>query len=108
MLALTPPAHAHAAIYAIVALIMSMGFQAFSYGGFHAYVQDVAGPSGKAGLLLSITNSGGVLFGVVGNLLTGWLVQTTGSFSSVFLIAAALYVSSCIIWVYVMDEEPLH
>ena len=87
--------------------MIAMGTQAFNYAGFHAYVQDVAGPSGKAGLLLSVTNTGGVVFGCLGNLLTGALVESTGSFASVFFIAGVFYVISCVSWIKLMTGEQL-
>lgn len=47
-----------------------------SYAGFQAYVQDVAPQD--AGKIISITNSFGILTGVVGNMTTGLSVPCTG------------------------------
>lgn len=107
MLAMTPTQATFAPLYALIALTVSMGFQAFNYPGFHAYVQDVAGPSGNAGLLLSVTNTGGVIFGAVGNLLTGVMVEKTGTFASVFWSSSALYVLSFFVWCTIMTGEEL-
>ena len=54
---------------AMLLLCTAMGCQAFNYCGFHAHIQDVASP--YAGTVLSITNSCGIVMGIVGNILTG-------------------------------------
>lgn len=81
-----------------------------SWLGFHAHVQDVAG--GQAGTLLALSNTGGIVMGICGNLATGWLVARTGSFSVIFAFTAALYCSSFVVWSLLVrggplfDEEP--
>ena len=47
-------------------------------------MQDVARAS--AGKLLGLTNSCSIALGIVGNLCTGVLVESTGSYNAVFLV----------------------
>ena len=53
---------------------------------------------GARGAFLGITNTLGVAAGIAANLLTGYMVETTGSFRSVFLVTAGVYASSGLVW----------
>ncbi len=46
--------------------------------------------------------------GIVGNILAGVLLQRFGSFSAMFLLTAALYVSSYAVWVTVVRGERIY
>jgi predicted MFS family arabinose efflux permease len=108
-LALLP--FARGPISAVMLLSLAMGAQSFNYAGFHAHVQDVAG--GQAGTLQALSNTGGIVMGIAGNILTGALVSRTGSFTAIFALSAALYLSSVAVWTTVLragslfaDEAP--
>lgn len=90
---------------AVALLCCATGAQALNYAGFHAHVADVAGPA--AGRVLALTNSGGIAAGIAGNLLAGGLLRATGSFAAVFGAAAALYLSSALVWALFVRGEPL-
>jgi len=92
----------------VSALLMTgvLGMQAFSYSGFHTYMQEVCGV--RAGTLLGITNLGGIVMGIGGNILAGYLAQVTGSFSLLFLLTAATYVSCGVLWNLCMRGEKLY
>ena len=92
-------------ITAVLCLCAAMGAQSFNYAGFHNLVQDKAG--GRAGTLLAISNTGGIIMGIIGNISTGWLVAKTGSFSSIFFLTAALYLSSAAVWTLVIRSGPV-
>jgi hypothetical protein len=49
---------------ATVCLTANLAFYSFSYGGFHAYLQDIAGK--RAGALQGLTNSCSILLGMIG------------------------------------------
>ena len=68
-------------------------------------MQDVAG--GQAGTLLAVSNTGGIVMGIIGNILTGWLVTKTGGFSTIFVLIAALYLSSAAVWTLVIRSGPI-
>uniref|UniRef100_A0A7S3VSY5 Major facilitator superfamily (MFS) profile domain-containing protein n=1 Tax=Dunaliella tertiolecta TaxID=3047 RepID=A0A7S3VSY5_DUNTE len=86
-------------------LVLFQSCYAFSFGGFHAYVQDVAQAS--AGKLLGLTNSCSIALGIVGNLCTGVLVESTGSYSIVFLVTIGLYLTSLAAFVSFLQGTPL-
>jgi|APGre2960657444_1045066.scaffolds.fasta_scaffold00277_10 ACS family sodium-dependent inorganic phosphate cotransporter len=90
---------------AVACLCLATGAQAFNFAGFHSHVAAVAG--GQAGTLLALTNSGGIVMGIVGNILTGVLLQRFGSFTAVFAATACLYLSSFLVWTLCVRDGPL-
>ncbi|XP_069739956.1 solute carrier family 17 member 9b [Narcine bancroftii] len=67
---------------ALLFLTAGLGLQTFSHSGVSVNVQDLA-PS-CAGSLFGIMNTGGALFGVAFVYLTSYLIETSGSWASVF------------------------
>uniref|UniRef100_A0A383VPL3 Major facilitator superfamily (MFS) profile domain-containing protein n=1 Tax=Tetradesmus obliquus TaxID=3088 RepID=A0A383VPL3_TETOB len=92
-------------IPAVLCLTANLTFYSLSYGGFHAYLQDVAGA--KAGVLQGVTNSASILAGLLGSLLTGWVVDATGSYSAVFWVLAALYGVAAVVWAVCSSSHKL-
>jgi len=90
---------------AIFCLTLVLGTQSFNYAGFHTYVQEVAGS--RSGTLLGLSNMCGIFLGIIGNLFAGWLVQTTGSFSWLFLVTATIYCSSGLTWLWLLKGARL-
>lgn len=66
----------------------SIGLQTFNHSGISVNIQDLA-PS-CAGFLFGVANTAGALAGVVGVCLGGYLIETTGSWTSVFNLVAAI------------------
>lgn len=83
-------------VVAVFLLAVMLGTQAVSIAGYHSYLQDVL-PS-RAGSFLGMTNTLGVIAGVVANLFVGSVVETTGGFRLVFLVTALVYASSGVVW----------
>ena len=81
---------------ALLLLCAVLGFASFTVSGFGTNHLDIA-PK-HAGFLVGITNTMGTVPGIVGVALTGWLVDTTGSYDSVFLMVAAINVVGAVIW----------
>jgi ACS family sodium-dependent inorganic phosphate cotransporter len=81
---------------AVLCSTANLTFYSLSYGGFHAYLQDVCGA--RAGVLQGVTNSASILAGLLGSLLTGWVVDATGSYSVVFWMLGALYGVAAVVW----------
>jgi ACS family sodium-dependent inorganic phosphate cotransporter len=52
----------------------------------------------RAGAFLGLTNTLGVGAGIAANLLTGYILETTGSFALVFVVTAGMYVSCGVVW----------
>lgn len=80
---------------AVLLLMLSQGADAFSQSGLYSNHQDI-GPR-YAGILLGLSNTAGVLAGVLGTYITGQILQT-GSWDSVFEVAVGLYVVGTIVW----------
>ncbi len=82
--------------HAIVYLCCILGFGAFALSGFAVNHLDI-GPR-YAGVLLGLTNTAGTLPGIFGVVLTGYILDTTGSWTLVFSIASGLYVFGAVVW----------
>ncbi|XP_030067815.1 voltage-gated purine nucleotide uniporter SLC17A9 [Microcaecilia unicolor] len=67
---------------AIIFVTASIGLQTFNHSGISVNVQDLA-PS-CAGFLFGVANTGGALLGVVWVSLSGYLIETVGSWTPVF------------------------
>ena len=90
---------------ALVCMVATLGLQAVAVAGYHSYLQDVA-PS-RAGAILGFTNTVGVGASIVANMVTGASVEATGSFAETFMLAASLYLSSCLVWNYFLKGQTL-
>ncbi|XP_045433230.1 solute carrier family 17 member 9 isoform X5 [Pipistrellus kuhlii] len=66
----------------------SIGLHTFNHSGISVNIQDLA-PS-CAGVLFGVANTAGALAGVVGVGLGGYLIESTGSWTSVFNLVAAV------------------
>ena len=73
---------------AIASLSAALGLLAFAYSGSAPNVLDIAPRFG--GVLFGIMNTLGTLPGIVGVALTGWIVETTGSYDTVLAVAAVI------------------
>ncbi|XP_008108385.1 voltage-gated purine nucleotide uniporter SLC17A9 [Anolis carolinensis] len=73
---------------AVVFASACIGFQTFNHSGISVNIQDLA-PS-CAGLLFGVANTGGALLGVVCVYLAGHLIESTGSWVSVFNLVATV------------------
>ncbi|KAG2489984.1 hypothetical protein HYH03_011613 [Edaphochlamys debaryana] len=90
---------------AVLCMIGSQGLDAFSQAGLYANHQDI-GPR-YAGVLLGLSNTAGVLAGVVGSLVTGWLLQSGGGWPAVWQVAVALYLCGTAIWLTFSTGEKI-
>jgi ACS family sodium-dependent inorganic phosphate cotransporter len=73
----------------------AQGFDAFSQSGLYSNHQDI-GPR-YAGVLLGLSNTAGVLAGVLGSLATGYLLAH-GTWADVWRVAVILYLVGTVIW----------
>ena len=73
---------------ALLSLSGALGLLAFAYSGAAPNVLDIAPRFG--GVLFGIMNTLGTLPGIIGVALTGWIVETTGSYDAVLLVAAVI------------------
>ncbi|KAJ8900661.1 hypothetical protein K2173_025438 [Erythroxylum novogranatense] len=80
---------------AVLCMACSQGSDAFSQSGLYSNHQDI-GPR-YAGVLLGLSNTAGVLAGVLGTAATGYILQK-GSWVDVFKVAVALYIIGTLVW----------
>lgn len=89
----------------ICCILVGLVCWSFDYAGFHPYIVEVSGK--YSGTILSLTNSAGVIAGIVGNITTGYLVGLEGNFNAVFRILSGVYLLSCVLWNLFMKGEKL-
>eukprot|EP00890_Picochlorum_soloecismus_P004500 jgi/Picsp_1/5050/NSC_02413-R1_probable anion transporter chloroplastic-like len=75
---------------------MSMALGMTSLGQFTANISEVA--PNHAGKLFGLSNTFGCISGIAGVSIAGFIVQSTGSFETVFLVTTALNVIGTIVW----------
>jgi ACS family sodium-dependent inorganic phosphate cotransporter len=80
---------------AVACMMGAQGFDAFSQSGLYSNHQDI-GPR-YSGVLLGMSNTAGVLAGVLGSLATGHLLAV-GTWSDVWAVAVVLYLVGTVIW----------
>jgi ACS family sodium-dependent inorganic phosphate cotransporter len=86
----------HSPLHALVLMCCTLGFASLAYSGALVNHLDI-GPR-YAGVLLGLSNTAAQIPGIVGVTLTGFIIDATGSWSAVFLIAAAVYVFGAAVW----------
>lgn len=92
---LTQLSHVNSPEMAVLCMTCSQGCDAFSQSGLYSNHQDI-GPR-YSGVLLGLSNTAGVLAGVVGTAVTGYILQH-GSWDDVFRVAVILYLVGTVIW----------
>lgn len=83
------------ALGAVICMMGAQGCDAFSQSGLYSNHQDIA--PRYAGVLLGMSNTAGVLAGVAGSLVTGFILQH-GTWDQVWQVAIALYLVGTVIW----------
>lgn len=81
---------------AVLVLCAALGVLGFTWAGFGPNHLDVA--PRYADVLSGLTNTAGTMPGVIGVIVTGWIVDRTGGFSSAFQLAAVVNVIGAVIW----------
>jgi ACS family sodium-dependent inorganic phosphate cotransporter len=86
-------------------MCVALGLGSFALSGYASNHLDIA--PRYAGALMGLSNTAGTLPGVIGVTVTGYLLDSTGSWALVFGIAAALYVAGTVVWRAFAKGEPL-
>ncbi|XP_058099617.1 sodium-dependent phosphate transport protein 1, chloroplastic isoform X2 [Magnolia sinica] len=92
---LTQLSHVNSPAMAVLCMACSQGTDAFSQSGLYSNHQDI-GPR-YAGVLLGLSNTAGVLAGVLGTAATGYILQH-GSWDDVFKVSVGLYLVGTVVW----------
>lgn len=102
---LTQLSHVRTPALAVLCMACSQGSDAFSQSGLYSNHQDI-GPR-YAGVLLGLSNTAGVLAGVLGTAATGYILQR-GSWDDVFKVSVALYIVGTLVWnIFATGEKVL-
>jgi len=80
---------------AVVCMMCSQGLDSFSQSGLYCNHQDIA--PRYSGVLLGISNTAGVLAGVLGTAATGYILEN-GTWDEVWSVAVALYLIGTVVW----------
>lgn len=101
---LTQLSHVRTPALAVLCMACSQGSDAFSQSGLYSNHQDI-GPR-YAGVLLGLSNTAGVLAGVLGTAATGLILQR-GSWDDVFKVSVALYIIGALVWNFFSTGEKI-
>jgi MFS transporter, ACS family, solute carrier family 17 (sodium-dependent inorganic phosphate cotransporter), other len=82
--------------HAVLLMCGAAGTLAFGWSGFAANHHEIA--PRYADVLLGISNTAGTLPGVIGVVVTGWLLDLTHSYSTPFVLAAAICAIGIVVW----------
>ncbi|KAF9675454.1 hypothetical protein SADUNF_Sadunf09G0034000 [Salix dunnii] len=103
---LTQLSHVDSPAVAVLCMACSQGTDAFSQSGLYSNHQDIA--PRYSGVLLGLSNTAGVLAGVLGTAATGYILQhgknsslafiTAGSWDDVFKVSVGLYLVGTVVW----------
>ncbi|KAK4342538.1 hypothetical protein RND71_038354 [Anisodus tanguticus] len=92
---LTQLSHVDSPAMAVLCMACSQGSDAFSQSGLYSNHQDIA--PRYSGVLLGLSNTAGVLTGVLGTAATGYILQH-GSWDDVFKVSVGLYLVGTVVW----------
>lgn len=84
------------AVQAVILLCFAIGLGGFALAGFGTNFLDIA--PRYAGIVWGVSNTFATIPGIVGVVITGWLVETTGTYSSAFVLTAALNFFAVMVW----------
>jgi len=88
---------------AVLLICGALGMLALTWSGFGPNHLDIA--PRHAGLLLGVSNTAGSLPGIIGVIVTGWLLDVTGSYQAAFFLAAGVCIFGSIIWALFASGE---
>jgi MFS transporter, ACS family, hexuronate transporter len=94
-LAVIPVGFIHSLPVAIACITMAVGFSMGANASYYAVNVDIV--PGRAATALGIMDTGFAISGFLSPVITGWVVDTFGSFEYAFLLMAALALSSVLI-----------
>ncbi len=93
------------ALEAMLMISGALGLLSFTFAGFAPNALEIA--PRYSGVLAGITNTAATIPGIVGIIVTGWLVDVTGTYVSAFVLAAALCVIGAVIWLMYATTRPV-
>jgi ACS family sodium-dependent inorganic phosphate cotransporter len=90
---------------AAVVLCAALGLASFGFAGFASNHLDIA--PRFADILFGLSNTAATVPGIVGVALTGWLIETTGSYASAFIVTAGVCLFGLVVWLVFSTGEKI-
>lgn len=88
--------YVHTANAALACLVLAIGTQGLALSGYGVNHLDISPRC--AGLLMGLSNTAATIPGILGVILTGYMVSATGGWDIVFFLAAAIYLFGVVTW----------
>lgn len=98
--------HATTPAEAILLVCGALGALGFTWAGYAPNHLEIA--PRHADILMGVTNTAGTLPGIIGVAVSGWLLDTTGSYVSVFMLAAGITSVGALIWIVFQKSTPIY
>ncbi len=102
MLLITLPSSPTGAVALMCGALGALGLTWVGYAPNHLEIAPR-----HADILMGITNTAGTLPGVIGVAIAGWLLDTTGSYVSVFLLGAGISTAGAVVWILFSSSDPI-
>lgn len=93
------------ALHAMFLMCGALGGAAFTWAGFVPNHLDIA--PRYADVLMGLTNTAGTVPGIIGVVLTGWLIDTTGTYSAAFALGAGINIFGAVVWLAFASGEKI-
>lgn len=90
---------------AILIMCGALGALGLTWAGYAPNHLEIA-PK-HADILMGVTNTAGTLPGIIGVAVAGWMLDTTGSYVSVFLLAAGITSVGALVWILFSKSTPI-
>jgi MFS transporter, ACS family, solute carrier family 17 (sodium-dependent inorganic phosphate cotransporter), other len=90
---------------AMLLLCGALGLLACTFAGFAPNALELA--PRYSGILAGITNTVATIPGIIGVIVTGWLVDVTGTYTTAFVLAAAVNVFGAMVWLAYATTQPV-
>jgi MFS transporter, ACS family, solute carrier family 17 (sodium-dependent inorganic phosphate cotransporter), other len=97
--------HAGSPTTAVLMICGALGMLGLTWAGYAPNHLEIA--PRHADILMGITNTAGTIPGIVGVAVTGWLIDQTGSYTSVFVLAAGVTSVGALIWIVFQRSTPI-
>src|SRR5690606_24185477 len=91
---------------AILLACGALGALGFTWAGYAPNHLEIA--PRHADILMGVTNTAGTLPGIIGVAVSGWLLDTTGSYVSVFILAAGITSVGALVWILFQRSTPIY
>ena len=90
---------------AVPLFMLALGMKALGQAGFVANMSDIAAQS--AGKLFGLSNTLGSFAGILSVSISGYILEKTGSFTTVFQVTAVMYIMAALLFFLLCDDKSI-